>query len=78
MRRYGANGVVGTRQVDVDCVVPVHVLPIQDRLERLDARIREQNVEPAKGSAHLFGRGAQSGNIPLSEMRSFAWGVEGR
>jgi hypothetical protein len=67
MRRHGANGVAGTGQVDVDGVVPVGVLPFQDRLERLDAGIGEQDVEPAKSGARLFRRRMQGGEIALIE-----------
>jgi len=69
MRRNRANGVAGPGQVDVDRVLPVRVLPVEDRFERLDAGVREQDVEPTEGRARLFGRGAQSGKIALVEMR---------
>ena len=69
MRRDGANGVAGAGQVDVDLIVPVHIFHFQDRLERLDAGIREQNVEATKGGARLLGRGAQSGEVALVKAR---------
>src|SRR5271163_609821 len=69
MRRNGANGVASAGEVDVDGVLPVRVFPVEDRLERLDAGIREQNVEPSKGGARLPRRGAQSPEIALVEVR---------
>jgi hypothetical protein len=68
-RCHGANGVAGAGQIDVALIMPVRVFPFQDRLERLDAGIGEQDVEPAKCSAPLFRRGPQSGEIALVEAR---------
>jgi hypothetical protein len=69
MRGNGADGVARAGQVDVDRVLPVRIFPVEDRLERLDAGIREQDVEPAKGGARRLGRGAQSRKIALIETR---------
>jgi hypothetical protein len=41
MRRNGTNGVAGPGQVEFDRVLPVGVLPIEDRFERLDAGVGE-------------------------------------
>jgi hypothetical protein len=69
MRRNCANGVAGSGQVDVDRVLPVRVLPVEDRFEGLDAGVREQDVEPTKGGPRLLGSRAQSGKIALVETR---------
>ena len=71
MRCNGTNGVAGASQVDVNGVVPIRVFPVQDRLERLDACVCEQDVEPSKSGACLLGRGTQSGKIALVKAR--AW-----
>lgn len=47
--------------------MPVGVFPLQDRLERLNAGVGEQNIEPAKGGARPRGRGAQRRKIALVE-----------
>src|SRR5271156_424007 len=69
MGRNGTNGVARAGQVDVDGVVPIRVFPLQDRLERLDASIRKQDVEPAKSGARVIGRDTQSREVALVEPR---------
>lgn len=69
MRRDGTNGIAGTGQIDVDGVVPVGIVPFQDRPEGLDAGIREQDVEPPESGARLLGGGAQGAKIALVKAR---------
>ena len=71
MRRHGADGIAGTGEIDVDLIVPVGILPFQDRFERLNAGIGKENVEPAKAGTCLRGSRPQCRKIALVE-RGFA------
>ena len=48
VRREGPDGVGRACQVDVDRDVPVRVLHLEQRMEALDARIGEQDVDAAE------------------------------
>ena len=52
-------------QVHVDLVVPVGVPPLQDRLERLDAGVGEQDVDPAELARHAVSGSTQSSEVAL-------------
>jgi hypothetical protein len=56
-------------EVDVNGIVPISVIPIQDRLKALDTSICEKDIKTAESCICLFGRSTQSCEIALIEAR---------
>ena len=65
--REGANGVGRARQVDIDRDMPVRVLHLEERMEALDARIGEQNINAAEFPFAFRGRRSQRLEVALIE-----------
>jgi hypothetical protein len=60
-----ADGVGRSGEVDVDGVVPVGVLQLEQRRERLDARVREQDVDTSQLAHHAIPRLTQAREVAL-------------
>ncbi len=64
-RPESADGVCRAGEVNVDLVVPVGIVHVEDRLQRLDARIGEEDVDATEFSLDTGGCIAQATKLPL-------------
>jgi hypothetical protein len=64
-RREDTQHVRGTVQVHLDLVMPVWVRHLQQRLERLNPGVGEDDIHTAALLLHCLGRGADLGDLAL-------------
>ncbi len=57
-RRKGPQHIRRAGEIDIDLIVPIGVLHFEDRLERLNSGIGEENVDATEILFDLRGRGA--------------------